>query len=1278
MNAPQPPGALRRSRFRGGMAFIAFGLFLALFVLFYWLLQTTSGRDVLLGQVVARLPTAAAFTWDSAEGVVAGPLTLRNVDFRYQDIHFRAARVRLDPDIWPLLMLRLRLDVLEMDSATLGLGKSEEPFRWPTWPDVLPLIKVPFTLQVDTIAVDNLRIAKLQQPLIHLRRIRGAVKVAHGELQMHHLAVDSDRGNIRVDGYYRPREAYATDLTGTVVFPALRGRTPASFGLVIRGDLDQMHVALAGRAPVPLHASLVLNGRSDPRWTFSAVSEHLELGLLFPGDLTTVASSSLAFNLQVQGKGGSADLKGRFKQGEQVIVLQPSRVQLTNQMLKIEPLVIDAFGGRVDVRGSVDLHDLAHTRFRFSANARGLNFKPSPEQGKTRSQTLPVILEDAQLGLTGTLRAWAAVGRARLTRDGQQGRLIFDVLGDAEHATFRQVKAATPGGVLDFVGGVAWAPVLRWDLKAELTQFDPGYFMLGWNGRVSGQFTSQGRQRPAPAGGGVSPGIEAIAAVPRLSGQLRQRPLQASGRFVLKGNEGEGAFQLGIGDSHVSAKGKIGTRLDLVVQMQPLHLNDLLPGEEGSLKGSLLLKGALQTPDLLVDLGGNGLRWNEYRAKQVALHGHLPWQGSGGKLTLHAQGLEVGTLLDNVQLQAEGAVEHLNLKGEVRNAMGVVALHGGVRRDGVRWQGDLSQLRIEPVKGAVWALRAPAQFAMNGPAFILSDMCLDAQGGGALCMHADWPHDGLVLKGRALPLMLVHPWLPRKNGRSINLRGELTVDIHLRPHGDTWEGSFRASSMEGGIRLGEPRYADVLGVQDRGELVRYDQFSVQVDLSPQQIVGKLGVGFQGNGFVDAKFNTGWDPYAPLTGDLYMNMSRLYWLEIFVADIVNPRGLVEGHVSVRGTRSGPLLGGEATLRNFTAEYPSMGLTLSQGQARFTAQPDGSARILASVTSGGGALTVDGGLSWFGESTPLQLNIRGQNVLAYNTGELRVMANPDLRFGLIDDTMQLRGQVEVPQADIDLERLDRGMSVSEDVVVLDPVDPERTRVSPLDMDLRIVLGDKVNMSGFGLKGGLAGQMQVRARPGREMTANGGLDVRGRYKAYGQDLTITRGQLVWNNNIVSDPRVNIRAERRVGDVTAGIDVSGRAQSPRAQIWSEPVMSQSEALSYLVLGRQLSTASSDENQQVASASAALSAGGGLIASQLGAKLGLDDAGISQSSTLGGSVLGFGKYLSPKLYVGYGVSMVGSGSVLTLKYLLSRGFDLEVESSTVETKGSVNWRKEK
>ena len=60
------------------------------------------------------------------------------------------------------------------------------------------------------------------------------------------------------------------------------------------------------------------------------------------------------------------------------------------------------------------------------------------------------------------------------------------------------------------------------------------------------------------------------------------------------------------------------------------------------------------------------------------------------------------------------------------------------------------------------------------------------------------------------------------------------------------------------------------------------------------------------------------------------------------------------------------------------------------------------------------------------------------------------------------------------------------------------------------------------------------------------------------------------------------------------------------------------------------------------------------------------------------GSVFGVGKYLSPKLYVGYGVSLLGTGQVLTLKYLLRKGFDIQVESSTVENRASINWRKEK
>jgi translocation and assembly module TamB len=232
--------------------------------------------------------------------------------------------------------------------------------------------------------------------------------------------------------------------------------------------------------------------------------------------------------------------------------------------------------------------------------------------------------------------------------------------------------------------------------------------------------------------------------------------------------------------------------------------------------------------------------------------------------------------------------------------------------------------------------------------------------------------------------------------------------------------------------------------------------------------------------------------------------------------------------------------------------------------------------------------------------------------------------------------------------------------------------------LDLDLAVEMGKAVKIDGYGLTGTLAGSLRVREAPGQAMRATGTLDVAGRYRAYGQNLQITRGRLLWSNSEFGDPRLDMRAERVVGDVTAGIRVEGRASAPQATVYSNPAKSESEALAYLTLGRPLSTVTGAEARQLGAAKSALNAGSGLIAAELGARLGLDDAGVVESRALGGDVLSIGKYLSPKVYVGYGVALVGSGQVLVLKYLLRKGFDIQIESSTVENRASVNWRKEK
>ncbi|HIY71847.1 MAG TPA: translocation/assembly module TamB domain-containing protein, partial [Candidatus Luteimonas excrementigallinarum] len=397
--------------------------------------------------------------------------------------------------------------------------------------------------------------------------------------------------------------------------------------------------------------------------------------------------------------------------------------------------------------------------------------------------------------------------------------------------------------------------------------------------------------------------------------------------------------------------------------------------------------------------------------------------------------------------------------------------------------------------------------------------------------------------------------------------------------------------------------------------------------------------------------------------------------------VEPEGQLAGRITLAGTRAEPVLGGQARLTGFSTELPALAIQLEEGDVRLDAHADGTATIAGSVRSGEGMLAVNGSLGWSGETAaPLVLELGGENVLVSNTRDLHAVASPDIRvLYAAGRPLEVTGTVLVPEARMDLERLSDGVAPSDDVVVLDPVDPEEGPPLAMQLDLTLEMGEDVVLNGFGLEGTLGGRLRVRQHPGRDMRGTGSLQVGGRYKAYGQELRITRGNLSWSNDMIGDPVLDIRAIRRIEaeELTAGIDVTGRASAPQASVWTDPSRDESEALAYLALGRSLSSVTGDEGRELDAAAAALQAGGGLLASQLGAGMGLDDAGVSHSRALGGSVLGVGKQLSPRLYVGFGVSLLGTGQVLTLRYLLDRGFDLEIESSTLENRGSVNWRRE-
>jgi translocation and assembly module TamB len=238
-------------------------------------------------------------------------------------------------------------------------------------------------------------------------------------------------------------------------------------------------------------------------------------------------------------------------------------------------------------------------------------------------------------------------------------------------------------------------------------------------------------------------------------------------------------------------------------------------------------------------------------------------------------------------------------------------------------------------------------------------------------------------------------------------------------------------------------------------------------------------------------------------------------------------------------------------------------------------------------------------------------------------------------------------------------------------------------PLAASVNVKLGDKIAVVGYGLDSTVTGQLLVRETPGTPTTGSGQLTVSGRYKAYGQDLTIKDGRLLFAGTPLDNPRLSITATREIDDnLSTGLRIAGSAQRPVVTVISDPNVGEADALSYLVTGRSLNdvgSASGSSQDALASATQSLEgAAGGLVAKRIGQRLGLDEAGVEENAMIGGSALTIGEYLSPRLYLSYGVGLFEPGEVIALRYKLSKGVGVRIQRGTQETRAGVEYRIER
>ncbi|MEO8923928.1 MAG: translocation/assembly module TamB domain-containing protein, partial [Caldimonas sp.] len=744
----------------------------------------------------------------------------------------------------------------------------------------------------------------------------------------------------------------------------------------------------------------------------------------------------------------------------------------------------------------------------------------------------------------------------------------------------------------------------------------------------------------------------------------------------------DGTLSVASGKSRVDVTGRGGNHTDATIKLAIASLGDWLPNAGGHLDGQFNVRGKWPKLSVTGNAHGAQIAGGTTHIGTLDLNANLAdIQSPQGTLDLKAAQFNSGTLaFDTLTLNGNGSqsAHQLDLAATGTPLGFRLALSGSAKHDG-RWIGTLKTLDVA-IKGApALALEQAAALAWNGKQFSASDICL-AGDGPKLCVAGSAGVDGALAahyRIEQLPLALIaklaSPDAPFKTDGLIAGSG----DIQRAANG-ALNGNATITSDKGSVA-----YPD----NSNQPLLAYTGLALNAKLSPQSTHVTLRAALDHDGRLAGDVTLSGAPGSAqvLSGHVDMALNSLAFFELLTPEVANTKGRLAANYTLAGTTATPQLNGTLTLKDFATEVPSAGLKLHDGDISVRATDADHFVLEGTLKSGDGTLTLSGNGST-GANAPLKASIKGDQFLAADIPAAKVVISPDITIERSAQNITVGGSVTIPKAAVDLAKLPGGgvAKTSPDVIVTDAEQPAPGKPLPVIVAVTVKLGDDVKLAGMGLDGSIGGQLQIDQRPGRLATGTGTLNVGGTYKAYGQDLKIDTGRLLFAGTALDNPGLDIRAVRKIlgasggqsdDTITAGLQIRGTALVPVLTVFSQPAMEQSEALSYLITGKPLSGLKSGEGDMLGSAARALgSATGDLLAKGIGARTGLD-AGVSDNAALGGAAFTVGKYLSPKLYLSYGVGLFTPGEVVTLKYLFSQRWNFEAENATTGNRAGINYR---
>jgi translocation and assembly module TamB len=875
------------------------------------------------------------------------------------------------------------------------------------------------------------------------------------------------------------------------------------------------------------------------------------------------------------------------------------------------------------------------------------------------------LTTSGRLAAQGRLRDYRMQAQASVGGGIPAGDWTLSGTGDLRHLSIARLNGRTLDGTVEGTGSLTWSPALQWEANLAVKDLNPGRHWRDWPGQLSGRMNTSGEASDET--------WRLALAVEQLTGTLRGYPVAGQADIARDGgNLAIRRLRLTSGKNVLTASGTLADRWSVNTRLVAPDLAALLPDWSGVLEATASIGGNAARPRIDAHLDGRTIAGPALSMQALRCDLALGAQESADQsVSARMDGMELGNLhYEQATLDFSGTWQKHRLVLAAAGEEQRLDVEFGGGWQAQRWRGMLEQAQWRMPHTGLWILSQPVALTLGPQHVEIPDTCL-MQDLSQLCLHAGGDPRGTLdaaLRLERFPLTV--------------LEEMFTTPVQFTSLVDAQAAArLKAGRLDGAdltVRLGAGGFSyDDPALPTETYL---DQGALSASLDKQGVSADLHLDLAGSDYLDAGMELpGYRPQATdwrdqaltlkVTGDLRDLLIVKYLLE----DIGSFRGALNVALQGTGTLGNPLIAGSARLSDATLAIDRLGIELSRLNLDLQSRDDGLS-LAGSAVSGKGQLALTGAIAFKDiASWEADISLQGTDFEAMHQPEALILVSPDLQARISPPEIHLSGELHVPRARLRPRDLAGQTGRSSDVIIMDAKTPAPSAERWLTYSkVHLSLGDDVDINGFGLKGDLLGAIDLNDKPGQTTRAQGTLSVeRGTYEAYGSKLDIERGRLLFNGGPVDNPGLDFRASRKIQDITAGISVGGTLKMPELTLYSDPVMSESDIISYISFGRPMSQVGTGGGSATSSG---LIAGGNVLGGMVGSSVGLEELGVEDGDSADEAAMVLGTYITPQLYVRYRTGLYEAINEFHVLYDFTRNWGIRTVSSIEKSSAELRF----